>query len=257
MGHPECEWGHLRGMAIVRVGGGGLERRVGLKAAKKAAKKVAKKGAKKGAKHAIEKHAAKKHAIEKHAGKKAAKKAAEKHVGKKAAKHVMADASSRKEEKVEGDSAKLERAFHHLQRAAAVISLLEKESGGDLRGLLEMGAEVYRRAAEVNSAKAIARQAVGLLAAVEHLGMAGLYSARVEFRVEVSPPTGRKVEKRLRELQPRLERLGQPSRDEAQMLLALAWELLRRADAAGDDSHMEFELAMAADGLCEALEEGL
>jgi hypothetical protein len=238
-------------MAIVRVtGGGGLERRVGIKGAKKAAKK----GAKKGAKHAIEKHAAKKWAIEKHAGKKAAKEAA-----KKAAKKVPAKVSALKHDARddhEGKAYRLDRAFHHLQRAAAVISLLEQESGGDLRGLLEQGVELYRRASEKGAGKKLAGQAFGILSAAEHMGMAGLYSARAEFRIESPEPPAGGTEELLRKLRGRLETLGRPQRPEAEMLLGAAWELLRRADAAGDDPHLEWELAMAADGLCVALETG-
>jgi hypothetical protein len=235
-------------MAIVRVtgGGGGLERRVGLKAAKKAAKK----GAKKGAKHAIEKHAAKKWAIEKHAGKKAAKEAA-----KKAAKKVPAKVAPLQHEPTPAKSS-LTHAFHHLQRAAAVISLLEPDSGGDLRSLLEQGVELYRRASEKGAGKKLAGQAFGILSAAEHMGMAGLYSARAEFRIEVPEPPAGGTEEHLRKLRGRLETLGRPSRPEAEMLLGAAWELLRRADAAGDDPHLEWELAMAADGLCTALENG-
>lgn len=239
-------------MAIVRVTGGGgeLDRRVGVKAAKKAAKK----GAKKGAKHAIEKHAAKKHAIEKHAGKKAAKEAA-----KKAAKKVPAKVSALRQDANEAHQPRgerLKRAYHHLQRAVAVISLVEPESGSDLRGLLKQGADLYRRAAERGAQKNLPAQALGLLAAAEHMGMAGLYSARVEFRIDVAEPPAGSTEESLRKLRGRLETLGRPSRDEAELLLGAAWELLRRADAAGDDPHMEWELSMAAEGLCLALEEG-
>jgi hypothetical protein len=235
-------------MAIVRVTGGGLERRVGIKAAKKSAKK----GAKKGAKHAIEKHAAKKWAIEKHAGKKAAKEAA-----KKAAKKVPAKVASFKNDSAhEPKGAQLTRAFHHLQRATAVISLLEPDSGGDLRGLLEQGVEIYRRAAEKGADKKLSGQSLGALSAAEHMAMAGLYSARVEFRVDVPVPSAGVIEEQLRKLRGRLETLGRSKRPEAEMLLGAAWELLRRADAAGDDPHLEWELAMAADGLCTALENG-
>lgn len=227
-------------MAIVRVtGGNGLERRVGIKAAKKAAKK----GAKKGAKHAIEKHAAKKWAIEKHAGKKAAKKA-------------PAKVYSLKNDSHQPKQSQLVRAFYHLQRATSVISLLEQDSGGDLRGLLEQGVDLYRRAFEKGADKELAGQALGVLSAAEHMGMAGLYSARVEFRIEVPQPSDSRIEDELRKLRGRLETLGRPKHPEAEMLLGAAWELLRRADAAGDDPHLEWELAMAADGLCTALENG-
>jgi hypothetical protein len=237
-------------MAIVRVtSGGALERRTGLKAAKKAAKK----GAKKGAKHAVEKHPAKKWAIEKHAGKKAAKEAAKK-AAKKAPNKVAALRHDAPGEHMPNGS-RLERAFHHLRRAVAVISLVEQDSGGDLRGLLEQGVELYRRAAEPGAHKKLAGQALGLLAATEHMGLAGLYSARIEFRLEVPGPPPGAMEEHLRKLRGRLELLGRPERGQAEMLLGAAWELLRRADAAGDDPHLEWELGLAAEGLCLALEE--
>ena len=233
-------------IVMVRGEGGGLERRVGLKsAAKKTAKKAGKKAAKKGAKHAIQKHAAKKHPAKKHA---------EKHAGKKAAKHVVESAAELSTKKPEGDSGKLSKAFHRLQRAAAIISLLEKPSGGDLRALLELAVEVYQRAGKSSK---LARQAGALARAVEHLAMAGLYSARIEFRVDVAAPAGSRMEKRLRGLRGRLEEVGVPKGEEAEMLTALGWELLKRSDAAGDDPHMEYELGMAADALCEAVEEGI
>ena len=238
-------------MAIVRVeSGGSLSRQVGIKAAaKKAAKKGVKKGAKKGAKHAIEKHAAKKHAAKKHA---------DKHAGKKAAKHVHEEVAAglKADAKTGPDSGKLVRAFHHLQRASVVISLVEKGSGGDLKALLDLGAQAYARAAEKGASGKKERQAVALLKGVEHLAMAGLYSARIDFRVSVPTPAANKMAKRLVELRARLEKLGTPAKEPSQNLLGLAWELLRRADAAGDDAQLEWELGMASEGLCEALEEG-
>jgi hypothetical protein len=228
-------------MAIVRVGGGGLERRVGLKAAKKAAKK--------GAKHAIEKHAAKKHA-EKHPGKKAAKKTAPPHE-----KHA-----SESREHAADASHELIRAFHHLQRASALISLLEQDSGGDLRHLLEYGIELYRMASRVETSggKDVVRCAVGLLKASEHLAMAGLYAARVEHRVLIEAPPSHQVERHIEKLGPRLDELDEPQREQARRLLAMARELVRRAEASRtSDPHLAYELTMAADGLCTALEEGL
>ncbi len=248
-------------MAIVRVEGGGVSRRVGLKAAakgaaKKAAKKGTKKGAKKGAKHAVEKHVAKhsaKYAIEKHA----AKKHADKHAGKKAARHTPEPSNDGRSKDADSDtgSGKLTKAFHHMQRAAAVISLVEKESA-DLKALLDTGVALYQSASAKDAPGRLARQATPLLKAIEHLSLAGLYSARHDFRIDAPEPNAGKTGKRLRDLRPRLEDLGVPDSEDAQNLLGLAWELLRRADAAGDDAQLEWELAMAADGLCETLEEG-
>jgi hypothetical protein len=232
-------------MAIVKVGsGGGLERRVGIKAAKKAAKKSAK--------YAIEKHAAKKHAAKKHAEKHAGKKAA-----KKSASHEHKDSRSKQSDLQADSSVDLTRAFHSLQRASALISLLEKDSGGDLRRLLELGIELYRTAGQTGG-KDVARCATGLLKSAEHLAMAGIYSARVEYRVHVEVPETSDVRKHLERVRPRLESLGEPQRERARRLYAMAQELLRRADQAdGSDPHLDYELTMAADGLCTALEQGL
>ena len=241
-------------MAIVKVGGGsGLERRVGLKAAKKAAKKSAK--------HAIEKHAAKKHPAkkhpEKHAGKKAAKKAAIFDISDERTRRDSFEAS----DKVADRSALLNQAFHHLQRASALISLLEPASGGDLRQLLEHGIELYRAASQGNGevdGRDVVRCALGLLMAAEHLAMAGLYAARTEFRVRVTPPDADEVRRHLGALAPRLERLRPADRTQAQRLQEMARELLRRAQReGGSDPHLDYELTMAADGLCTALEQGL
>jgi hypothetical protein len=261
----------IASMAIVQVErSAGLSERVGLKAtASKTAKKAAKKGAKKSAPNgakksakksaglALDKRTALEHA-EKHPGKKAAKHVGEKtakHAGKKAAKHAEQDRSLAGEPGQERESGKLVKAFHHLERAAAVISLIEEEAA-DLKTLMAFGIAAYQRASEKGAPGKLARQALSLLKAIEHLAMAGLYAARVEFRVQVDAPGAHKVEKRMRELRPRLEGMGVPAGDDAQNLLGLAWELLRRADASGDDPHLEWELAMAAEGLCDALEEG-
>jgi hypothetical protein len=237
-------------MAIVKFGGGGgLERRVGIKAAKKAAKK--------GAKHAIEKHAAKKHPA-----KHPAKKHAEKHPGKKAAKKAAAHEASgsvhSKQSELKADqSASLSEAFHSLQRASALVSLLEADSGGDLRRLLELGISLYRTAAQTGG-KDVALCATGLLKSAEHLAMAGLYTARVEHRVEVDAPDASEIRRHLERLRPRFEKLGEPEREQARRLYAMAKELLRRAGRAdGKDPHLDYELTMAADGLCTALEQGL
>jgi hypothetical protein len=196
-------------MAIVRVQGETkLERRVGLTTAKKAAKKGGKKAAKKGAKHAPE-HAIEKHAAKKHPAKKRAEKLAGKHAGKKAAKH--SGGSLGQPPTREPDSGKLVRAFHHLQRAAAVISLVEKKSGGDLQGLLALATTAYGQAASAGVSGKLARQAQSLAKAIEHLALAGLYAARSEFRVAVADPLDGKMAKRLRDLRPRLEDLGSPA----------------------------------------------
>ena len=231
-------------MAIVRMrdageGGGGLERRVGLKAAAKGAKHVGKKAAKK--------HSAKRHAGKKAAGKKAAKKVAG---GSELLQGPMTQSAQE-------HALKLAAAFHHLQRAGAVISLLEHDSGGDLRLLLESGIELYRKAATSRKKEESVHCAHGLLRAAEHLGMAGLYAARSSFRAEVPPPVRGTVAEHLRALTPRLDGLPKQERENGRRLEAMARELLRRAEAAGSDPHLEYELTMAADGICSALEDGL
>ena len=222
-------------MAIVKYNSGALAKAPGATHPAKAAK------------HAVKKHAAKKHAAkhaEKHAAKKHAKKAAKESGSKSASAQLMT-----------GDSgAELSRAFHHLQRAAAVISLLEGESGGDLRTLMDDGVAMYQEAS-ANASKTSAKCATGLLRAAEHLAMAGLYVARRGFRVEVKMPSHKQVGKLREELGPRLAGAG-ASRN-GKRVAEMARELLRRARGAEEDAHLEFELVTAAEGLCAALEAGL
>jgi hypothetical protein len=223
-------------MAIVRMGGStegggaGMARRVGLKAAKK------------GAKHPAKKHPAKKLPGEKHAAKKHAEKAGKKSAGDRS------DAAL--------PDSELALAFHHLQRAAAIISLLEQDSGSDLRRLLESGIELYRRASGAKSERNTARCASGLLRAAEHLGMAGLYAARGAYRVEVEPPPHQEIQRHLNAVSGRLVEVPEPERETGLRLLSIARELLRRAQAGGDP-HLVYELTMAAAGLCTALEAGV
>ena len=65
------------------------------------------------------------------------------------------------------------------------------------------------------------------------------------------------VEEHLRALGPRLDRLKRSDREHGRRLEAMAKELLRRAGESEGDQHLEYELVMAADGICSALEEGL
>ena len=253
-------------MAIVRVSSGNLARKPEGGPPAKAAKHAAKK-------HAAKKHAAK-HALE-HAAKHAAKHAT-KHAAKhaaKAANHAAKHAAKAAHPTVEAeqtrpcgfpylvwnsgdeDETELTRAFHHLQRAGAVISLLEGDSGGDLRSLLENGIDLYRGARLRGHAKVSARCASGLLRAAEHLGMAGLYAARRKHQVDVPAPSPAEIEHHLQSIRPRLKGLGASAG--AKCLAAMAEELLRQAEASMDDLHLAYELTMAADGICSALEAGL
>jgi hypothetical protein len=242
-------------MAIVRVNGGGaISGPEGAKPPAKAAKHAV-------AKHAAKKHAAKKHAAKKHASKHAAK--AAKHAAKHAAKAAKEvgppmNVPDGARDRIEGDEAELGMAFHHMRRASAVISLLEPDSGGDLRSLLEHGIDLYRGATATKRAKGSVRCASGLLRAAEHLGMAGLYSARKEHRVEVGgTPYRTDIEHHLDTLGPRLDGLSERKRNHVARLEAMARELLKQAEGSGDDPHLEYELTMAADGICTALEAGL
>ena len=240
-------------MAIARIGDSGgsgpaLERRTGLKAAKKAGKKAAKKAPAK--KHPANKHPAKKHPA----------KGPVEHFPDPMMHHLMdAVDDAPPPRRPAGEHAiELALAFHHLQRAGAVISLLEHDSGGDLRMLLEHGIELYRKASGSGKRKAESVLcAHGLLRAAEHLGMAGLYAARSDYRVLVAPPKQSVVAEHLSKLGPRLDELPPAEREMGRRLEAMARELLRRAHDSGHDPHLEYELTMAAEGICTALEEGL
>jgi hypothetical protein len=222
---------------VARRGGDSLAKR-GESAVKKHAKKAAKHPAKKAAKHAS----------------KAAKHA------KKAAKHVKKGKDEVARLGRGGkSSADLEKAFHHLHRAAAVISLIEQESGGDLRMLLVQGIEVYSLASGAGAKRGAedARSALGLLRAAEHLAMAGLYSARekyhpaVEVSVTLDDDAFEALRSRLSKVTSR-ERKGYGSRAQSMGL-----ELLKRSEGADQDPHLAWELRMAVEGLCSALEAGL
>lgn len=190
----------------------------------------------------------------KSAGKHAAKKrAAKKQVGSKqdgkGTVHSISDAKARLHHEAEMGAA-----FHHMQRAGAVISLLEGGTGEDLTALLEHGIHIYRNAAE--NPKSI-QCATGLLRAAEHLGMAGLYSARVEFRVEAAAATVKAVQHHMDTLRFRLDGLKTKKEREGLRLLKMARALLKRSQEIEDDRHLRYELVMAAEGICSALEAGL
>jgi hypothetical protein len=235
-------------MAIVKVMGGALARQPNSgPPAKAATHAVAKHAAKHVAKHAAKKHAAKKHAAKKHAAKK--------HAAKHVESALKLPAGMR--DRIEGDEAELGMAFHHMNRASAVISLLEAESGGDLRALLEHGIQVYRGATASKRAKGSVRCAFGLLRAAEHLGMAGLYAARRQHRVDANAVYRTDVQHHLDTLGTRLDGLSPKLKEHGERLKQMARELLKQAETANGDPHLEYELTMAADGICSALEAGL
>jgi len=205
-----------------------------------AIKKSAKKAAKKAAKHAAKKHSAK------HAAKHA----------KKAAKHAAHDGSRKLDKKRSGEG-ELRKAFHHLQRASAVISLIEPDSGGDLKVLLQHGIERYRDASSLGRPEPWRISlALGLLRAAEHLAMAGLYAARGVHQLNVEEPPVDDLESLGASVASRAANV-EPDGAYDVRLRATVYELLKRADGAGDDPHLAWELLMGADGLCAALEAGL
>jgi hypothetical protein len=196
-----------------------------------AVKKHAKKAAKHAAKHFTEKHA-----------KKAAKHEAEKTMG-------LTQMDGRREH--------LLAAFHHMQRASVVISLMEKGTGEDLRDLLERGAKLYEGAAKEKAGDRKVLRAVGVLRAAEHLSLAGLYAARHKHRQKVASPAPKWLGGFIAETDRRLTKVEGKERSKGPDLYPVSVELLRQAEDADHDPHLAAELAMAAEALCSALENGL
>jgi hypothetical protein len=190
--------------------------------------------------------APKKHAKKavKYAAKKTAKKAA-KHTGQKAVDF----------ESVSQDGVRT--AFHHMQRASVVISLMEKGTGEDLRGLLARGVKLYEHALEGKGGEATILKAIGLLRAAEHLALAGLYAARHKHRQKVEGPSRLWLDGLMAETNARLKRIEGKERGKGADLFPVAEELGLQAEESEHDPHLAFELAMAADALCFALENGL
>jgi hypothetical protein len=148
-------------------------------------------------------------------------------------------------------------AFHHMQRASVVMSLMEKGTGKDLRRLLERGVKLYRKAMEDEAKEKTVLRAIGVLRAVEHLSVAGLYAARRKHRQKVTAPTPEWLAKVVAETDQRLEKIEHQERGKGTDLFPVTGELLRQAEDPKLDAHLAFELAMAADALCFALENGL
>jgi len=158
---------------------------------------------------------------------------------------------------VVGSHRGLDTALHHMQRASVVISLMEKGTGGDLRDLLNRGVKLYRLAAEGEGGEATVLQAIGVLRAAEHLSLAGLYAARDRYGQKVAAPEPQWLELFIAETDRRLEKVAGGVRGEGVDLFPVSVELLRQAEDADHDAHLAYELAMAADALCFALESGL
>jgi hypothetical protein len=186
-------------------------------------------------------------------GKKAAKPAVRKQV-KKAARQVVNKVVG---SVVYADDHGLMTAFHHMQRASVVMSLMEKGTGRDLRGLLKRGVELYRKAVEDDAKNNFVLRAIGILRATEHLSMAGLYAARKKHRQKVTSPTPEWLTKVVAETDHRLEQIEHQERGKGTDLFPVTVELLRQAEDPKIDAQLAFELAMAADALCFALENGL
>ena len=148
-------------------------------------------------------------------------------------------------------------AFHHMQRASVVMSLMEEGTGEDLRDLLKRGVKLYRKAVEDDAGSKVVSQAIGVLRAVEHLAMAGLYVARVKHKQKVTSPTPEWLAKVTAESDHRLEQIERLERGKGTDLFPVTAELVRRAEGSDHDAHLAFELAMAAHALCFALENGL
>jgi hypothetical protein len=186
-------------------------------------------------------------------GKKAAKPAVRKQAKKAAAQVVNKVVGS----VVYADDHGLMTAFHHMQRASVVMSLMEKGTGKDLRGLLKRGVELYRKAVEDDAKNNFVLRAIGVLRATEHLSMAGLYAAREKHRQKVTSPTPEWLTKVVAETDHRLEQIEHQERGKGTDLFPVTVELLRQAEDPKIDAQLAFELAMAADALCFALENGL
>jgi hypothetical protein len=186
-------------------------------------------------------------------GKKAAKPAVRKQAKKAATQVVNKVVGS----VVYADDHGLMTAFHHMQRASVVMSLMEKSTGRDLRGLLKRGVELYRKAVEDDAKNNFVLRAIGVLRATEHLSMAGLYAAREKHRQKVTSPTPEWLTKVVAETDHRLEQIEHQERGKGTDLFPVTVELLRQAEDPKIDAQLAFELAMAADALCFALENGL
>lgn len=148
-------------------------------------------------------------------------------------------------------------AFHHMQRASVVISLMEKGTGEDLRNLLARGVKFYEQALDGKEGKMSILKAIGLLRAAEHLALAGLYEARHKHRQKVGAPSGRWLEQYASETNRRLKRVENKERGKGPDLFPVAEELVLQSEERAGDPHLAFELVMAADALCFALENGL
>ena len=148
-------------------------------------------------------------------------------------------------------------AFHHMQRASTVLSLVEKGQGKDLRELLDRGVNLYRKAMEDEDKTQFVLGAIGVLRAAEHLSFAGLYLARRKYRPRVSSPIPEWLGRVMVQTGERLVEIERAEREKDSDLYGLTVALLQLSQDPKIDAHLAFELAMAADALCFAMENGL
>jgi hypothetical protein len=144
-----------------------------------------------------------------------------------------------------------------MQRASVVISLMKKGTGEDLKDLLERGVKLYRKAMEGEEGNKFVLRAIGVLRAAEHLSIAGLYAARQKHKQKVVSPSPAWLEKFIAEADRRLEEIEHVERGKGTDLFPVTVELLRQAEDSDHDAQLAYELAMAADALCFAMENGL
>src|SRR5271156_3663945 len=98
----------------------------------------------------------------------ARKKTAKKVVRKQAAKKQPSEKAVRrdppKRQRVGGPvDHGLVTAFHHMQRASVVMSLMQKGTGEDLQELLQRGVGLYRKAIVGNAREHLVLRAIGVL----------------------------------------------------------------------------------------------
>jgi hypothetical protein len=117
--------------------------------------------------------------------------------------------------------------------------------------------KLYRKAVEDDAGSKIVLQAIGVLRATEHLSMAGLYAARAKYKQKATSPTPEWLAKVTAESDRRLQQIEHLEHGKGTDLFPVTAELVRRAEGSDHDAHLAFELAMAADALCFALENGL
>src|SRR5258708_27701944 len=119
-------------------------------------------------------------------------------------------------------------AFHHMQRASVVMSLMEEGTGEDLRDLLKRGVKLYRKAVEDDAGSKVVLQAIGVLRATEHLSMAGLYAARAKYKQKATSPTPEWLAKVTAESDRRLGQIEHLGRSKEAEVFLVTLELGRR-----------------------------